>query len=92
MGIETTDEDQVTQLQSSPSQLINGGVYWIRPSFLQKLSFPADKPISLENEILPLALCSNLRLFGLEFSAPFIDIGIPADYSRAQSELPNLIR
>ena len=92
MGIETTGEGRVTQLQSLSSPLINGGVYFIQPSFLQKLSFQADKPVSLENEILPSALKSGLGLFGLEFSAPFIDIGVPADYSRAQDELPNLIR
>ena len=89
MGIETTADGRVTQLQPPSSAFINGGVYWIQPSFLQKLSFTADKPLSLENEILPSALASGIGLFGFESAAHFIDIGLPADYSRAQTELPD---
>jgi D-glycero-alpha-D-manno-heptose 1-phosphate guanylyltransferase len=91
MGIETTVDGRVTQLQSPSSHLINGGVYWVQPSFLQKLTFSTDMPLSLENEILPKSQFSGLGLFGIEFASPFIDIGVPKDYRRAAENLPILI-
>jgi D-glycero-alpha-D-manno-heptose 1-phosphate guanylyltransferase len=40
-------------------------------------------PLSLEEDILPTALAGGKRLFGLECSGRFIDIGVPEDYARA---------
>lgn len=66
--------------------LINGGVYALnRSSFLQQ-----DLPtkFSFEKEYLESA---KHRLFGLVQDDYFIDIGIPADYDRAQTELVDAV-
>ncbi len=60
--------------------LINGGTYLLRRRVFEGLSGVA----SLENDFLP-RLCAQGRLGGKVFEAPFIDIGIPADYAAAQS-------
>ena len=62
--------------------LINGGVYAIRKDALRKMP---QGPFSFEKEILePLTLDS----FGTVSDGYFIDIGIPEDYFRAQTEIP----
>lgn len=71
------------------SGLINGGVYALNiEKFLQeplpeKFSFEKDY---LENNV-PRQLEEKRKLFGIVQDAYFIDIGIPEDYERAQSEL-----
>ena len=62
----------------------NGGVYWVHPRALNP--FREDTAnISLEAELFPR--CDQLgQVFcGLQSKAPFIDIGIPEDYARAQT-------
>ena len=44
-------------------------------------------PLSLEEDILRDALAGGKRLFGLECSGRFIDIGVPEDYARASTVL-----
>ena len=62
--------------------LINGGVYAIRKDTYKEM--PEGK-FSFEREILePLALAT----FGMASDGYFIDIGIPGDYFRAQTEIP----
>ena len=64
--------------------LINGGVYAVRKSVLPLLP---EGRFSFEKEILePLKLAT----FGVVSDGYFIDIGIPADYFRAQTEIPLL--
>jgi D-glycero-alpha-D-manno-heptose 1-phosphate guanylyltransferase len=68
--------------------LINGGVYALaKDRFLQK-SFPSV--FSFEKDFLEKEY-SNNRILGLVSDAYFIDIGIPEDYEKAQSELPSVI-
>ena len=55
--------------------LINGGVYLIHPSLLEKI--PSNVPLSLEKDLLPNWIG---ELYGVESTANFIDIGIPSDY------------
>ena len=65
--------------------LINGGVYALNvESFLQK-SFPAM--FSFEKDYLETE-CLKGDILGLVSDAYFIDIGVPEDYNRAQTELP----
>ncbi|HZQ18949.1 MAG TPA: nucleotidyltransferase family protein [Terriglobales bacterium] len=64
--------------------LINGGVYLLQKSFLELI--PAGKAVSIERDIFPCLTDGRLRGFVTE--SYFIDIGIPADYNRAQAELP----
>jgi D-glycero-D-manno-heptose 1,7-bisphosphate phosphatase len=52
---------------------------------------PLDRAVSLETEIYPtLALEGLLR--GSAFDAPFIDIGTPEDFARAQTFVPDALR
>jgi D-glycero-D-manno-heptose 1,7-bisphosphate phosphatase len=68
--------------------LINAGMYVMSRAILGLL-----RPnCSLENEVLPVLAASG-DLMGHPFDGFFIDIGIPSDYRRAQTELPrHLIR
>jgi D-glycero-alpha-D-manno-heptose 1-phosphate guanylyltransferase len=73
------------------SGLINGGVYaldvdeFLKEGMPQKFSFEKD---FLEKKLL-LPKTGKSNLFGLVQDEYFIDIGIPEDYIRAQSELVN---
>lgn len=65
-------------------QLINGGVY-----ILDRAVIPPrpERPVSLESDIFPgLAIAGKLA--GMVSDAYFIDIGVPADFTRAQTEIP----
>ncbi len=66
----------------SAPHFINGGLYMIERSTLHRI--PADRPVSLEREVLPALVGGGLR--GEPFDGYFVDIGVPADYLRAQSE------
>ncbi len=90
MGMDISPEGQIVSMKSSShglGRLSNGGVYWVRPEPLVDAGFCAGKPISLEDEIFPTMLDAGRRLFGMEFSGTFIDIGVPDDYFRAASLL-----
>ena len=67
--------------------LINGGVYLMKTTALE--NFEPGKKFSFETDFLE-AECSNRSLGYSIADNYFIDIGIPEDYKRAQSELPNL--
>jgi NDP-sugar pyrophosphorylase family protein len=62
---------------------INAGVYIFRRDVLAGI--PAERPVSLEREVLPGLLEEGIRGFAAE--GKFIDIGIPEDYERAQTLL-----
>jgi D-glycero-alpha-D-manno-heptose 1-phosphate guanylyltransferase len=63
--------------------LINGGIYCLNRSV-----FSASLPqkFSFETEILEKGV-ERGSMFGLESEGYFIDIGIPSDYDKAQTEL-----
>ncbi len=61
----------------------NAGVYAFRRALLERLS----PDCSLENDILP-GLAEEGRLSGVEACGYFLDIGIPSDFERAQTEVP----
>lgn len=69
----------------SESGLINGGLY-----AGSSVLFKDEKirRVSMETELFPVFLNKNL-LRGVVFDKPFIDIGIPDDYNRAQSLIPH---
>ncbi|MBI1395534.1 MAG: NTP transferase domain-containing protein [Betaproteobacteria bacterium] len=62
--------------------LANGGVYLMRPGALDAFRSFEGK-LSLEDDIFARAFTSGQNLFGIEFAAPFLDIGIPSDFRRA---------
>ena len=89
MGIEMSSHGRITSLKSGVEQgprLANGGVYWVHPRILSKAQTLSEK-LSLEDDLFPGALAAGRRLFGVEFSGTFIDIGVPDDYHRAPSLL-----
>jgi D-glycero-alpha-D-manno-heptose 1-phosphate guanylyltransferase len=90
MGIEVSPQGQITSLKSGNAhagRLTNGGVYWVHPRALRGGRFVLGEKASLEDDIFPAALASGQRLFGIEFTGMFIDIGVPDDYRRAAALL-----
>ncbi|MFO0879529.1 MAG: sugar phosphate nucleotidyltransferase [Gemmataceae bacterium] len=61
---------------------INGGVYLLEPALIAAI--PQHRPVSLEREILP-AWVARGQVFGLPASGPFLDIGTPESYARAET-------
>lgn len=62
---------------------INGGVYVMDASFFESHNF--DKKFSFEKEVLE-KLVATKHFEGVIFDNYFIDIGIPEDYYKAQSD------
>ena len=73
-----------TEKSAREQGLINGGVYVLRRGLLEDQA--PRQAFSFEKDVLE-PRCHSLRCFGLVSSAYFIDIGVPADYQRAQTEL-----
>lgn len=63
--------------------LINAGVYILRPSLLRELDISGK--FSLETDFLQ-KYCHAIKPRAYITSAYFIDIGVPADFDRAQHE------
>lgn len=71
------------------SGLINAGIYWLRPHTLAGWALP--RVFSIENDFFrPHA--ARLQLRGFVTGGQFIDIGVPEDYDRAQTVLPQWTR
>ncbi len=90
MGMGVSQLGEITSLKSGqtfPGSLANGGVYLIQPRVLSDISFAPGEKVSLEDNIFSGAILSEQRLFGLECTGTFIDIGVPSDYHRAQNLL-----
>jgi len=69
---------------SNSDGLINGGIYFIRKSFIQSFTFPTK--FSWEKDFLERFVLNNFFKV-LKFDGYFIDIGIPEDYLTAQKVL-----
>lgn len=85
--VDVSPEGRIEALHATTgaSPLANAGVYFVQPRALRAPWRVPDAKLSLEAEILPSAIAAGQRVFGVEFSALFIDIGIPADFHRAQA-------
>jgi NDP-sugar pyrophosphorylase family protein len=59
---------------------INAGIYLLRKELI--LSIPEGKLVSLEKEVFQAWI--GRELYGFQSDGPFIDIGIPEDYARAE--------
>ncbi len=76
------EKGDATTGMSAPD-CINAGLYMIDRTTLAQI--PADRPVSLEREVLPSFIGRGLS--GALFEAAyFVDIGVPDDYRRAQLE------
>jgi D-glycero-alpha-D-manno-heptose 1-phosphate guanylyltransferase len=69
--------------------LINAGIYWLHGASFERYQYP--EAFSLENDHFQAHL-AGLDLRGTFTDAPFIDIGVPEDYDRAQIEIPRSLR
>ena len=86
-GSVLVDGDRVLGLEEKGRQgagLVNGGIYLLRRDLPQRR--PMAGAFSLEHEILAQPATLDIRVFRTD--APFIDIGTPEDYVRAQELLP----
>ncbi len=91
-GVVETEGDRVTAFRERPAPganrdgfagLINGGIYRLDRRVVDRTA-----PVcSLERDVLP-GLARDGLLRGTESAGWFIDIGIPPDLERAQTELP----
>ena len=61
----------------------NGGAYLVNPLALKKTKLTPGQRLSLEDDLLPAIMAHGSKLYGLEFTGRFIDIGLPKDYFRA---------
>ena len=87
--VEVDDSGLITAFSekdpSTGSGYINGGIYRLQRSLLDGYAIGA--PFSFEKEVLQ-ALGKPFRAYAAD--GYFIDIGIPEDYQRAQTELPKI--
>lgn len=67
--------------------LANGGVYLMERSLLEGGPWRPASAVSLEEDILPFAVQAGKRVYGMECSGRFLDIGVPEDYARAAAVL-----
>jgi D-glycero-alpha-D-manno-heptose 1-phosphate guanylyltransferase len=86
-GSVVLEENTIVSIQEKGNNgegLVNGGVYLIDRQKLLETS--PGEVFSFEKEILPRWIAER-QVAGVPSSSYFIDIGIPADYQRAQNEL-----
>jgi D-glycero-alpha-D-manno-heptose 1-phosphate guanylyltransferase len=67
------------------SSLINAGFYYIKDSIFSLIK---TDEFSFERELL-MAHVSTIKIYGYETNSYFIDMGVPEDLSRAQTDLQN---
>lgn len=94
-GVVTLVGERITSFDeraraSGPAH-VNAGVYVCRRDSLlaavRELSGANGEPLSLEGKVMPL-LAQRGTLAGRVFEGYFIDIGVPASFSAAQTQLP----
>lgn len=89
-SVQLDADKRITAFKEKKAQkkgLINGGIYLLNTQLENLSSFP--NRFSFEKDFLEQEV-DNKTLKGYENDGYFIDIGIPEDYHRAQTELNNL--
>lgn len=85
--------DRITAFRERPERpgptVINGGVSCLSRRILDWI--PDAGAVSIEREVYP-GLAAVGRLKGRIFDRPFIDIGVPDDFTRAQTYVPSILR
>jgi mannose-1-phosphate guanylyltransferase len=69
---------------TAPTNFINGGVYVLEPSVLDRIAL--GRPVSIERETFPM-LVADGTLFALASDAYWIDTGTPEQYLHAQLDI-----
>ena len=91
MTLESNKDGEIVELNKNISQdinLSNGGVYLVKSQALKNLGVTyQNQPISLEADILPLALIKKQKIYSYATTGRFLDIGIPNDYFSASKIL-----
>ncbi len=85
-GSVTLSGDRVTRFAEKSAEgegLVSGGVYVLRASALEALQ---PGPSSLESDLFPELVAAG-RALGREYDGFFIDIGVPAEFERAQADV-----
>ena len=77
-------ESKTEPQQECRTSWANGGVYWVNPRALRAFSRSVTS-VSLESDIFPKCVELGQKFLGLRSEEPFIDIGVPEDYARAQT-------
>ena len=88
-SVELNFEDRIVnfnKMNIDTHCLINAGIYVLKKKKCMEI-FSNFNIFSFEQDILQTHLI-NMRIFGKIFNEYFIDIGIPEDYMKAQTELP----
>jgi D-glycero-alpha-D-manno-heptose 1-phosphate guanylyltransferase len=84
-AVETDPESRVTTFAEKGNRAgsgwINAGIYLFRKNIFDDI--PADRPTSLEYGLFPRLISRGIH--GYRCRGPFIDIGIPEEYQRAQT-------
>lgn len=83
-SVELDENGRITaflEKQFREKGLINGGIYLTSKQYLQSLGLPQQ--FSFEKEVLE----KSKALYGFISDTYFIDIGVPDDYARVQTEL-----
>ena len=77
----------------------SGGIYLFSPEMVSNLQARRVERLSFEDDLTPMFISADLRLFAFITDEPFIDIGVPDDYHRAglvidqyETENPNVRR
>lgn len=79
---------EVHNVANKLGSFVNGGVYWVKTKSIDSILNSKVLPLSLEQDLFPLFIEEHKKLFALESTGQFIDIGIPDDFIRAASILP----
>lgn len=89
-SVETDGRGQIIgwrEKGSAGSGAINAGVYVVRRAFMERL--PQTGAFSLERDVMEREFAAR-RFLAVESDGYFIDIGVPEEYARAQTELPRV--
>lgn len=90
-AVETAADGRITAFRekdpSAGAGNINGGIYRLQRSLLD--SYAVGQQFSFEKEVMQQRYAEE-AFYAYADGAYFIDIGVPEDYRRAQTELPAL--
>jgi D-glycero-alpha-D-manno-heptose 1-phosphate guanylyltransferase len=83
--IGANDNGLITSINSVDDKFSSGGIYVFSSCVLSFLRSKEASNVSLESDLIPNFIAAGSRMFVYHEYCPFIDIGIPEDYQRAQT-------